>query len=71
MNRRVWNLFNSVGNVPTEVLQTLYKNYCSGVEFLTFINECDEAASKYGLDGDYLSSYIIDIYENTHPEVMK
>lgn len=70
MTDRIWNLFNSVGNVPNEVLQTLYKDYSSGIEFTKFMKECDDAAFKYNLDSDYLSSYIIDQYENNHPEVM-
>lgn len=64
-------LFNSTNNVPDNVLKVLYKEYSMGVSFLVFQSMCDDAAIRYNVDADYLSSYIIDEYENNHPEIFK
>lgn len=57
-------LFNSVSSVPTRVLKELYDIYGEGTAFPVFMNVCDGVAEQYGLSGDYLCQYIVDMYEN-------
>lgn len=55
-------LFNSVSSVPTKVLKELYNIYGESTAFPRFMSICNDVAEQYGLSGDYLCQYIVDMY---------
>lgn len=64
-------LFNSIDAVPKKVINTLYSLYNVGIDFTEFINLCNQTAAKYNLSGDCLNSYIVEMWEDRHPEIVE
>lgn len=56
--------------IPKEELFRLYGLLEQNVDFLYFQGQCDAVAFRYRKDGDFLSTWLMDIYECNHPEIM-
>lgn len=64
-------LFNSIDAVPKEIINALYSLYNVGTGFTEFMELCNQTAAKYNLSGDYLNSYIVEMWEDKHPDIVE